>query len=114
MVNGMGIAWLDPWWPTDGKGAAFHATFLAQLARELSPDHPLYGLPVRLIARGLGDDALFALDDGTGRVAVVHLTWSSQQQRLPWPATQIFADLDAFVHECLQPDHAAWLGDDEE
>ncbi len=40
------------------------------------PDHELYGLPVPAIARPVDtDDVLNAIEDGTGRVADVHLTW---------------------------------------
>jgi hypothetical protein len=101
-------AWLDPWWPTADKNDLFHDTFRAQLEREVGPGHPLFGLPTRLLARGDGDDALFALLDGTGRVASVHLTWSSRQERPPWPATAVYPSLEAWAEAEMRPQHAAW------
>ncbi len=59
----MDVEWLDPWWPKTGKDEEFHEVFKTQLLREVSCDHPLYALSVRLIARGNGDDSLFAILD---------------------------------------------------
>ena len=100
--------WLEPWWSTDEFDAHFHQTFLEQLERELAPGHPLYGLPVKLIGRGRGDDALFQLLDGSGRVAQVHLTWGQRQQPLPWPATAIHLDLETWIDEVMRPEHEDW------
>ena len=48
-----------------------------ELLREVGVGHPLHGLPVRTLARRQDcDDVLFAIEDGTERVAVVHLTWT--------------------------------------
>ncbi len=47
----------------------------------------MFGLPSQFIGRGQGDDALFEILDGTGRAAVVHLTWVRTQKRPPWPIT---------------------------
>lgn len=70
-----------------------------ELARELSTGHPLYGLPVQTLARRQDcDDVLFAVEDGSGRVAVVHLTWShSPPERPPWPGTVMYPSLEAWV-----------------
>jgi hypothetical protein len=66
----------------------------AELARELAPAHELFGVPASAIARRLDqDDVLFALTDGTGRVAEVHLTWKANDQP-PWPHAIIFATLE--------------------
>jgi hypothetical protein len=67
-----------------------------ELKRELSVEHPLFGLPVKTLARRQDrDDVLFALEDGTGRVAVVHLTWTqSPPERPPWPVTTLFPSLE--------------------
>lgn len=72
------------------------------------PGHALYGVPVRLIARGKGDDALFELNDGTDRVARVQLTWETQPQTPPCPGTSIFISFDAFAEQVMLPEHAAW------
>jgi hypothetical protein len=50
------------------------------------------------------DDVLFVVDGGP-QVAVVHLTWRrGKEESSVWPATAVFADLSAFVRDCLEPD----------
>lgn len=104
------MAWLDPWWSTERKDEHFQRTFREQLARELSPGHCLFELPVKIIARGNGDDALFELLDGSGRVADVHLTWGQHQQRLPYPATAIYPSLEDWMSQVMLPQHHEWNG----
>lgn len=100
------MEWLEPWWPTAGQGEEFQRTFQRQLELELSPGHELYGVPVKLIGRHGGcDDALFELLDGSGRVAVVHLTWAKSRQRLPWPLSTIYDSLEAWAKERMRPEH---------
>jgi hypothetical protein len=79
-----------------------------ELRRELASGHPLFGLPVKAVARRQDcDDVLFALRDGTGRVAVVHLTWTqSSPERPPWPVTTLFANLEAWPDESMGSDVA--------
>jgi hypothetical protein len=68
--------------------------FENQLSRELTPSHLLFGVPVTAIARGLNEDSvLFALCDGTWRVAAVHLTWTSHE-RDPWPNATMYDSLE--------------------
>jgi hypothetical protein len=55
------------------------------------------------------DDALFEILDGTGRVAVVHLTWATQEVKYPWPSTTFFSSLDEFVEKRMKEDHADWI-----
>jgi hypothetical protein len=100
------VEWLAPW-----HSVADNPTQVAgmerELARELSVGHPLYGLPVRTLGRRQDcDDVLFAVDDGTGRVAVVHLTWTqSPPENLPWPQTVVYSSFDAWVIEGMHADH---------
>jgi len=51
------MEWLDPWWSTEAQEKAFYETFRKQLELEVPPGHVLFGLPVKLIGRGDGDDA---------------------------------------------------------
>lgn len=97
--------WLSPWWPTGGMDATFHDTFRHQLEREVPPGHVLYGVPTRLIARGGGDDCLFELLDGSGRLATVHLTWSGGSERLPWPQAWLHDGLEAWAEGVMRPEH---------
>jgi hypothetical protein len=78
-----------------------------ELARELSAGHPLYGLPVRTLAlRQDCDDVLFAIEDGTGRVAIVHLTWThNPPEQPPWPGTVVYPSFGAWAAEGMRRDH---------
>lgn len=100
----MSIAWLEPWYPTEGDGSALEE----QLARECGPQHRLHGVKVRLIARrGDTDDALFALEDGS--VAEVHLTWrqSGPEPDPRWPAAGVHASLEDWARDSMIPLAAA-------
>lgn len=107
-LQSMNIDWLEPWWSTAEFDEPYHAGFKSQLEREVGPDHPLFGLQTRLVGRGNGDDALFAICDGTGRYAVVHLTWATHQESMPWPVTEIYPSLDAFVAQRMIPENSQW------
>lgn len=65
----------------------------AELARELGPEHSLYGQQVRAIARRLDrDDVVFAIRRSP-TVAEVHLTWSGRREPTDFPTTRIFASM---------------------
>lgn len=98
------VQWLDPWWSTENEDEQFHEAFRKQLEQEAPPGHCMYGLHVKIIARGIGDDALFEILDGSARVAEVHLTWSKSQERLPWPITTIYQTLDEWVEKVMLPE----------
>ena len=54
-------------------------SFVAELQRELSPEHPLFGQRFIAVARRFDcDDALFRIEGAPERFAVVHLTWRGQ------------------------------------
>lgn len=87
------------WGPEGGPDVTEQvaAALEAELARELSPDHPLQGRHVVAIAKREGtDDVLFALP-GSDAVAVVHLTWAGQAEQPPWPSTEMYASFDDFI-----------------
>jgi hypothetical protein len=64
-------------------------------------------VPVAALAkRNDADDVLFELRDGTGRVAVMHLTFQ-HPGRPPWPQTTIFASLETWADERMKADHEA-------
>lgn len=106
-----GIKWLEPWWSTEEMDADFHETFCKQLKLEVSPGHPLHNLPIELIGRGNGDDVLFGIADGSGRVTVVHLTWKKGREKPPFPISQVFKNIDAFVEERMLPEHREWMSE---
>lgn len=95
--------WLIPWHAESSPQAA------TELAREVCPGHPLWQLPVRVLARRQDcDDVLFALEDGTGRVAVVHLTYQAAHDPL-WPSVELFDDFEDFRRRRMQLDHEAFV-----
>ena len=100
------MEWLSPWWSTENQDEQFHLEFKMQLEMEVGPEHPLHGIETRLIARGNSDDALFKLLDGSGRYAVVHLTWARHPEPFPWPVTEVFDSLESFVRDRMIPEHA--------
>ncbi len=103
--SGPTFQWLKPWSSVEPMNDGSQATFIRELKSELSEEHPLYGIEVRLVARGNGDDALFELLDGTGRYAVVHFTWASHPEPMPLPSTEIYSSFDAFVSERMLPEY---------
>jgi hypothetical protein len=100
--------WLEPWSSTAGSSEERLRTFAEQLGRETSRGHELHKVPVRLIGRGNGDDALFELQDGTGRVAEVHLVWQGRQKP-PWPSSAIYRSLEEWRERSMIPAHREWL-----
>ena len=101
------MEWLEPWRP-EGETSRARESLKRQLAKEVCPGHPMYGLPVELIARGDGDDCLFAILDETNRVAVVHLVWQGPQKP-PWPHTEIYNNLEEWRLERMLPEHKEWV-----
>jgi len=94
------IEFLAPW-----KAASDRSDGLHELRRELPSDHVLAGIPLSALGfRQDCDDMLFALQDGSARVAVVHLTF--QKERDPrWPATELFNSIEDFASTRMQEDH---------
>ena len=85
------IEFAGPWFADDNPA------LVDELRRELASGHVLFGAPVSAVARRRdGDDVLYALEDGSGRVAVVHLTWSAEADPA-WPATELFTDLASWA-----------------
>jgi hypothetical protein len=96
--------WLHPWTPITEPDLA--RAYEDELAREVSPDHPLAGLPLVAVGQHGGtSDFLFQVDDGTGRLALVHLTWSGQRELPPWPQSMIFANVEDWIENGMRPDH---------
>ncbi|MCZ8072776.1 MAG: hypothetical protein O9341_01470 [Paucibacter sp.] len=102
------MEWLDPWIPVEAIGERLAQGVQQQLQIELPPGHLLYGIPVKVMARGNGDDVLFELLDGSNRVADVHLTWSKGQERLPWPGTDVYSSLQDWAERVMEPEHRDW------
>jgi hypothetical protein len=77
------VEWLVPWHSVSDAPVQV-AGMERELQREFSLGHLLFGMPVKTFARRQDcDDVLFAVQDGTGRVAVVHLTWTQSPSECP-------------------------------
>jgi hypothetical protein len=107
------VEWLLPWHSV-GDDPVQVAGMERELQRELSPGHPLFGMLVKTLARRQDrDDVLFAVQDRTGRVTVVHLTWTqSPPECPPWPHTTLFPNLETWAVEGMHSDIAEWQCDD--
>ncbi len=67
-----------------------------ELKREVSHEHPLFGLSGRCLARRADrDDFLFSFSDAKHPFAVVHLTWRVEKG-MDWPWTVFFLDANDF------------------
>ncbi len=104
--------WLTPWRSLP-DGAPVDA-LTQELGSELCSRHVLCGILVRPIGgRQDCDDVLFELLDGSGRFAVVHLTYARRPEQDPtWPVTEVFCDWDDFARNRMQSDHADWTAYD--
>ena len=103
------MVFLEPWFAyTDER-------ILDELRRELAPGHILEGVGLSPIAyRKDCDEVLFGLEDGSGRIAAVHLTFSSSRERDPnLPKTWIFEDCTTCL-EYMQAAHASWAGEEKD
>ena len=100
------IELLEPWMKPRNPEA-----LIAELSREMREDGVLYKVEVKALAmRCDSDDVLFALDDGSQRVAVVHLTWSGKQDsNKGWPQTEVFDSLDSWISMVMIPDHEEYV-----
>ena len=103
---------LEPWQSFAGQ-PDFATGIERELLTELVPGHPLYGVPVRAAARtGASDDFLFEILDGSGHVAVVHLTWAQRPEFLPCPDTEFYSSLELWAERRMRPDHREWRGEE--
>lgn len=89
-------------------------SLLAELRREVSPAHPLFGElnGLELVWRsGASDDCLF-LNLRTDAVHQVHLTWIQKMETDPaFPGCISFSGFEAWVFESLVPECDAVVGD---
>ena len=102
------VDWLVPWHPI--KGGSADSALSRELYSELSPQHVLHGIKARPVAqRQDGDDVLFELLDGSGRFAVVRLTFARHPEPDPrWPQTDVYTGWVQFYRYRMQPDAAEW------
>ena len=77
-----------------------------ELQRELAPGHALYGKPAKAVAVARDrDDVLFVVEEfGVATYAVVHLTWSRKEERLPCPHSRLFDSMTEWIN-FMKADH---------
>lgn len=98
------MEWLQPWAPILDPITA--RAMETELTRELSIAHPLFGVPVSAIGLGWsGDDVLFRLLDGSGRLAAAHLTWGIRSETPPFPFTTLFENEADWISRGMKSDH---------
>jgi hypothetical protein len=79
----------------------------AELARELTPGHPLHGLKVKAIARRIDrDDILYEVDDASSPLAMVHLTWSKGTDPR-WPKAKLFRSWEHWFNDEMRSAHGS-------
>lgn len=97
------MEWLVPWMAASGP-----SDFVDELHREAPIGHRLWWAPVRCLGfRKDCDDVLFSLEDGSGRVAIVHLTYRAETDAA-YPSKEISASLEEFIEKQMRPDHEDW------
>ncbi len=102
--------YLGPWWATAGDSGLWEQRFLSQLQTQVGPDHPMYGLPVRIVGSCGGSSALlFEILDGTGRFAVIGITWEMPAFSFSLPDTTFYPNFEAFKTQRMIPEHAEYL-----
>jgi len=95
------IQWRVPWWPVPEE---HNAGTIAELHREMSVGHILFGRSVQTVGRRQDcDDVLFYLGESTPQFAVVHLTYA-KETRPEWPETKLFDTLEDWIEQCMIPD----------
>jgi len=98
------MEFLEPWF------ANSDSRLVDELRRKMAPGHVLENLDLNSIAnRRDCDEFLYATNDGSGRLAAVHLTWSKKRGRFRiFPRTRIFY-LKLWL-EYMEAAHAEWVG----
>jgi hypothetical protein len=103
------INYLLPWVDISGHDDYTARSMERELKKEFVKGNPLRGLKVRAIAKRRDmEDVLFALEDGTKRVMVVHLGWPSNYRGLvpELPSRTIYKSFELWQKEDMQKN--AW------
>ncbi|AOH83192.1 hypothetical protein AWL63_15945 [Sphingomonas panacis] len=105
MVDASDVAFVAPWRPLEHD--VEREGLPRQLAKELSPDHPLWSAGCEVIGRAdSNDDILTVCKDG--RFAIVHLTWGQGPGNAEYPHTVIYNSANE-LNDALWRD-AVWQG----
>ena len=100
------IDWLEPW----DSLCVNTEYFEKQLYKEVGKTHILYGKQVKAIGRKYDcDDYLFRVTDTEFTYAVVHLTYSTNNNSPNYPRTRVYKDLNDWINNCMKPDHDLYM-----
>jgi len=81
----------------------------AELHKEVRRGHVLLGIRATAVALRVDlDDVLFELEGATALLAVVHLTWQSENVP-PWPITRFFESWEQWVRDDMVPSHEEYI-----
>lgn len=95
------ISWRAPWRALSDDEAR---KMEAELRREVSNGHVLYGRSATPVGRRVdNDDVLFYLGDAPPRFAVIHLTYRKEIDP-KWPHTVVYDSLDDWIAKCMMPE----------
>jgi hypothetical protein len=100
------MEWQGPWQSVVEQGEPL----VRELASELSKQHLLYGVPVGAVGhRQDCDDVLFELLSGTGRFAIVHLTYAQHPEGdSRWSETTLYENWLNFERNRMAADARDW------
>ncbi len=99
------MEWPERWIPIDLPSEV--SAFTDELRTELAPGHCLFGLPLRALGRQRDNIfTLFAVEDGSARVAEVVLPWKREPMEPPAPTTTLFANFEEWARH---REYANWL-----
>ena len=103
------MEFLEPWFANSDP------RIVAELHREMPRGHVIEAVEISAVAsRKDCDEVLYALNDGSDRFAIVHLTLSKSRETDPrFPETWIFRNHEILL-EYMQAAHAAWAGHEED
>jgi len=95
------MKYLEPWESINGSPE----TLNQELTRELSAGHELYGLKFNAVAtRCDRDDVLFKLEGHAQEYAVVHLSYSAENEP-SYPLSRFYRNLESWIQQCMIPDN---------
>ena len=96
------LNYLEPYWDAIEMDEKNIQSLIKEFKLELPENHILYNKSIDLIARKThNDDIILELEDG--KIAIVHLTWSSKKEKNGFPKTRLYKDkIDFWNREMKQ------------
>jgi hypothetical protein len=102
-VDANSIAWLEPWFPINDLQTSI--ALESELHKEIGKGHTLFRRGVKTIGRRRDRDEFLFVFNPLAQLALVHLTFTSRTEPLPFPTTIIYKDIEEFIEKRMKPDH---------